>query len=486
MRAALAAGAEIVGFLDADMSTPPAEIDDLLTVLARPGVQVAIGARIGMLGYDIERSAVRHYLGRVFATAASHILKAPVYDTQCGAKLFRAGPALSGALATPFLSRWAFDVEFLGRLADRYARGPPLPLHAVVEVPLAVWHDVGGSKLGFGGMARTLRDLARVAADMTARRKATKIAKILRFRLFFCAPNPFGGDGAARLNSRHPVSSAPTESETLDGSRARREASPPMKVKARRALKTELRRTYFEMDPRTLAFGRIFFALVLIGDLLRRIPWIREFYRTPASSRTTRCCGGRRSRACSRSSSSSSLPEESAFWFVHLLRLFLLLSDRLADAAVPRAVVRDDDEPAQPHAVRRELGRRGDGRADGVDDVPADRAPVLGRRRAGQPARAPRRDARGARGRAAARPTTRPPLRWPCSALLLQIAIIYWFNFVHKIGRDVEGRDRRLLRARTRSGSSPGSACRSASTSRTWSRSCSRTGRWSSRRARRS
>ena len=176
MRAALAAGAEIVGFLDADMSTPPAEIDDLLTVLARPGVQVAIGARIGMLGYDIERSAVRHYLGRVFATAASHILKAPVYDTQCGAKLFRAGPALSGALATPFLSRWAFDVEFLGRLLIGTPEVPALPLHAVVEVPLAVWHDVGGSKLGFGGMARTLRDLARVAADMTARRRATKIA----------------------------------------------------------------------------------------------------------------------------------------------------------------------------------------------------------------------------------------------------------------------------------------------------------------------
>ncbi|HXU03794.1 MAG TPA: glycosyltransferase, partial [Polyangia bacterium] len=93
LRAALAAGAEIVGFLDADLSTPPAELDDLLAALARPGVQVAIGARIGMLGYDIERSAARHYLGRVFATAASLILRARVYDTQCGAKLFRAGPA---------------------------------------------------------------------------------------------------------------------------------------------------------------------------------------------------------------------------------------------------------------------------------------------------------------------------------------------------------------------------------------------------------
>jgi glycosyltransferase involved in cell wall biosynthesis len=174
LRTALAAGAEIVGFLDADLSTPPAELDDLLAVLARPGVQVAIGARIGMLGYDIERSALRHYLGRVFATAASMILQARVYDTQCGAKLFRAGPALAEAVGTPFLSRWAFDVELLGRLLIGTPTVPPLPLTAIVEVPLAIWHDVKGSKLGVGGMAQTLRDLALVANDMAARRRAVR------------------------------------------------------------------------------------------------------------------------------------------------------------------------------------------------------------------------------------------------------------------------------------------------------------------------
>ena len=172
LRDALAAGAEIVGFLDADLSTPPGQLDDLRAALARPGVEVALGARIGMLGYDIDRSAVRHYLGRVFATAASLILRARVYDTQCGAKLFRAGPALADALSAPFLSRWAFDVEFLGRLLIGSPAVPPLPLKAIVEVPLPVWHDVKGSKLGLGGMARTLRDLALVANDMAARRRA--------------------------------------------------------------------------------------------------------------------------------------------------------------------------------------------------------------------------------------------------------------------------------------------------------------------------
>jgi dolichyl-phosphate beta-glucosyltransferase len=172
LRDALATGAEVVGYLDADLSTPPAEIDDLLAALARPGVQVALGARVGMLGYDIDRSAVRHYLGRVFATAASIILRARVYDTQCGAKLFRAGLELSEALSTRFLSRWAFDVELLGRLLIGTPGVPALPLAAIVEVPLPVWHDVRGSKLGLTGMAQTLRDLALVANDLAARRRA--------------------------------------------------------------------------------------------------------------------------------------------------------------------------------------------------------------------------------------------------------------------------------------------------------------------------
>jgi predicted DCC family thiol-disulfide oxidoreductase YuxK len=38
------------------------------------------------------------------------------------------------------------------------------------------------------------------------------------------------------------------------------------------------RRTYLRIDSRSLALGRIGLGLVLIGDLLRRIPWLRDFY----------------------------------------------------------------------------------------------------------------------------------------------------------------------------------------------------------------
>ena len=38
------------------------------------------------------------------------------------------------------------------------------------------------------------------------------------------------------------------------------------------------RRTYLQLDVRALGLGRIIFASVLIIDVLRRVPWIREFY----------------------------------------------------------------------------------------------------------------------------------------------------------------------------------------------------------------
>lgn len=126
---------------------------------------------MALLGTDIERSAVRHYLGRIFASVAAAILHARVYDTQCGAKLFRASPALQAALATPFLSRWAFDVELLGRLLTGGEGVPALPISAVVEVPLITWHDVKGSKLSPVAMARSLVDLGRIGLDVAGRRR---------------------------------------------------------------------------------------------------------------------------------------------------------------------------------------------------------------------------------------------------------------------------------------------------------------------------
>ncbi len=97
-------------------------------------------------------------------------LDLPVYDTQCGAKLFRADDALACVLRTPFLSRWSFDVEMLARL--KRVRGVDV-VHEVVELPLREWHDVSGSKVRFYDFLRSGVDLARIWARYRARAPAS-------------------------------------------------------------------------------------------------------------------------------------------------------------------------------------------------------------------------------------------------------------------------------------------------------------------------
>jgi dolichyl-phosphate beta-glucosyltransferase len=146
---AFAAGPDYIGYWDADLATPLEMIPTFCTLLDdRPDLEMVFGARVRLLGRDIERSIVRHYLGRTFATATSITLALGIYDTQCGAKLFRASPTMRSLFQEPFLTRWLFDVEILARLI-RASRGTRLPQveDIIYEFPLHEWHDVAGSKV---------------------------------------------------------------------------------------------------------------------------------------------------------------------------------------------------------------------------------------------------------------------------------------------------------------------------------------------------
>jgi glycosyltransferase involved in cell wall biosynthesis len=134
-----------VGYWDADLSTPLEDLDGLLSVLAgNPSCLLAMGSRVKRLGSFIDRHLWRHVTGRIFATFASVISQLPVYDSQCGAKLFRRH-AVAIVFKEPFTTQWLFDVEILVRLRNRL--GMRAVLEMVAEVPLKTWIDVSGSKL---------------------------------------------------------------------------------------------------------------------------------------------------------------------------------------------------------------------------------------------------------------------------------------------------------------------------------------------------
>jgi len=168
--AGLRLGAPVVGFLDADLATPAEEMIRLVDTLQASRVHAAFAARVALLGTRIERHAFRHYLGRIFATAASLILDLRVYDTQCGAKAFRASDLLASVLAEPFHARWAFDVELIGRLLAGAPGIPGLTAADLLEMPLRTWTDVPDSKLRFAQFHRLGIELIRIHRALARRR----------------------------------------------------------------------------------------------------------------------------------------------------------------------------------------------------------------------------------------------------------------------------------------------------------------------------
>ncbi|MCC9604876.1 glycosyltransferase family 2 protein [Blastopirellula sp. JC732] len=159
MLQALEQDAEYVGFLDADLATPLAECRRLQDALTRrPEMQMAIGVRLPLAGHVIERKPIRRFIGSGFARVASTLLGISIADTQCGAKLIRNNDLARFLFATPFLSRWIFDVEVFARL--RVAGDRQAARSSIYELPLESWREIPGSKLKARHFLLAIGDLA--------------------------------------------------------------------------------------------------------------------------------------------------------------------------------------------------------------------------------------------------------------------------------------------------------------------------------------
>ncbi len=155
---------DFIGYFDADLATPLSSIIEFENYFSDASCEIVMGSRVKLLGRRIERNSARHYLGRCFATAASSLLQLPVYDTQCGAKLFRNTSNLRQIFSFPFTVRWIFDVEILARFImakQETGQGKCLE-NTCIEHPLHEWIDRKGSKLKATDFLISLVDLIRI------------------------------------------------------------------------------------------------------------------------------------------------------------------------------------------------------------------------------------------------------------------------------------------------------------------------------------
>ncbi|MDA7950920.1 MAG: glycosyltransferase [Pirellulaceae bacterium] len=150
---ALTQKGDIVGFWDADLAAPLGNLVDLLPLFENyPSLEIVLGSRFPLAGRVIQRKASRAFLGRCFSKVASTLCGLKLYDSQCGAKLFRVTPTLTKLFSHPFQSSWIFDVEFLARhlaLKETTSAGKLKQdiWGTIYEHPLRHWHEVKGSKL---------------------------------------------------------------------------------------------------------------------------------------------------------------------------------------------------------------------------------------------------------------------------------------------------------------------------------------------------
>jgi dolichyl-phosphate beta-glucosyltransferase len=165
-------GAKFIGYWDADLATPLNCIELFAHELDARGVSLILGSRVHLMGRNIERRAFRHYIGRGFATLAAFSLGFPVYDTQCGAKLFRAIPVFREAFARSFELNWAFDVELLRRLRDARNSEHHFDVEReCIEFPLPQWIDAPGSKLNLAQYPKIMVELAKLTIQRLSSRR---------------------------------------------------------------------------------------------------------------------------------------------------------------------------------------------------------------------------------------------------------------------------------------------------------------------------
>lgn len=126
---------DLLAFVDADGSTPPDSVAEVLAPL--PGTaDLAVGSRRHPAArVTSHQTYARRWLGDAFAWLARRVLDAKLYDYQCGAKALTRD-AWTRVRTHLYEPGFAWDVELVAMAAALDLR--------ILEVPIE-WHDRPGS-----------------------------------------------------------------------------------------------------------------------------------------------------------------------------------------------------------------------------------------------------------------------------------------------------------------------------------------------------
>jgi glycosyltransferase involved in cell wall biosynthesis len=131
------ASGELVGYVDADGSSPPEAFLELVETACSHPVAIASRWRPDAK-LDPPQPFIRRLASRIFNLTTRFMFGLRLTDTQCGAKVMQR-PVLDRILPHIGITQWAFDVDLLFQI---HREGLP-----ITELP-TTWHDVVGSKIG--------------------------------------------------------------------------------------------------------------------------------------------------------------------------------------------------------------------------------------------------------------------------------------------------------------------------------------------------
>ncbi len=126
----------LIGFVDADMATPPEAFYDLVKNINNyDGVIANRWDKRSII--KTPQTTLRKIMSRVFNFLVKWVLFLNYSDTQCGAKIFKK-KALGKIIVNLSITKWAFDIDLLYNLEKKGFK--------IKEIP-TIWEDKIESKL---------------------------------------------------------------------------------------------------------------------------------------------------------------------------------------------------------------------------------------------------------------------------------------------------------------------------------------------------